>query len=83
MPTRLCADSPAIDREILASEINEGALISDRDTPADYNDVVDLLIVAGADVDAANKFGQTPLHRAVIGGHTLIFGGADAYNCNS
>ena len=44
--------------------------------------IVELLLAEGADVNAKDKYGLTPLHRAASGGHTetaelLITEGAD------
>ena len=38
------------------------------------NEIVELLIAKGADVNAKTKFGGSPLHDAAIGGHKEIVG---------
>lgn len=67
-------DSNASPNEVaeVRQSMARGFMMSDRQLPAEYERIVESLIAKGADINARDASGRTPIMKAVIGGHRSI-----------
>jgi ankyrin repeat protein len=58
--------------DITDAEINTPLHLVAVESPTNFKDIVDLLLRNGANIEAKNKAGATPLHRAAFYGNTSL-----------